>query len=665
MLQVRGPAVIVYEPLAEQIYQTDIASFFTAITRHAETAPLISACIPQPHPYLLYTISATGKRAPLIAVKQSVRGFRQQHPPVIQIIPALVFIPDGCRCADVCNAAEVRVHICRNTTHLTKSISPIGKTSGASSPSGTGYHASVSVPAGSPCTLAAGLEFVMIPAGKCCLGTGEPSTAQMDERPCAVTVKRPFLLQNTPVTQRQWSTVMGMNPSYFKSPDAPVECIDFQMAQNFIDTLNHTTRHGYRYRLPREAEWEYACRAGTSGTYFFGESPEELAHWALYRDNSAGRTAAVRQRPPNPWGLYDMLGNVQELCNERYSLHCSSPEKPAPALQYGNLVVTRGGGFNSRADHCVVRRAMPFRTNHSRPAQASVCGSPQTLPRISSRMIIDADLRPLPVMAIIPARGGSKGIARKALADLAGETLIARTIRYAHNITGLDKIVVSTDCRKIQQEARTHGAEAPFLRPADLANDTVGLTRVIRHTLDWYRREQQFIPRIVIVLYCTSPFRRPGLIDVAIRWGLEDGKIYSISAFTPIAYPLESIIYRNTRQPLVFTDDATGDYFAHNGSFSVIFPGRDAVDEQGVLADFVRRVGIELTGIETLEIDEPDDLAQARALIAGGDDILNPVHWGDTSVTYLPPQFHPGPALHASAWAHKTSHTTTIDSQAS
>jgi formylglycine-generating enzyme required for sulfatase activity len=118
------------------------------------------------------------------------------------------------------------------------------------------------------------------------------------------------------VTQKQWHDVMGNNPSDLKGDDLPVEQISWYDARDFIKKLNEKEGTN-KYRLPSEAEWEYAVRAGTNTTYFFGDNISELGDYAWYSE-SPGRTHPVGQKKPNPWGLYDMNGNVNEWMQDIY-----------------------------------------------------------------------------------------------------------------------------------------------------------------------------------------------------------------------------------------------------------------------------------------------------------------------------------------------------------
>ncbi len=148
-----------------------------------------------------------------------------------------------------------------------------------------------------------------------------------------------YRMQRTEVTQKQWEKVMGTNPSRFKGSDRPVENVSWDDCQEFIRRVS--AMDGVQYRLPTAAEWEYACRAGSTGDWGKRKNGEEgpFAVMGWYEDNSGGTTHPVAQKEPNAWGLYDMHGNVWEWCAD---LH-----------QSGNSYrVDRGGSWLSRADNC-------------------------------------------------------------------------------------------------------------------------------------------------------------------------------------------------------------------------------------------------------------------------------------------------------------------------
>ena len=175
----------------------------------------------------------------------------------------------------------------------------------------------------------------MIPAGEFRMGSAGGND---DERPVhAVRISRPYALSKYEVTQAEWEAVMGSNPSGFAEcgPSCPVEQVSWDNAQEFIGRLN-ARAGGVRYRLPTEAEWEYAARAGTSGDRY-----GNLDAIAWYDGNSGGRTHPVGQKAPNAWGLHDMHGNVGEWVEDCW--HDSYVGAPANGMAW-----TAGGDCRGR-----------------------------------------------------------------------------------------------------------------------------------------------------------------------------------------------------------------------------------------------------------------------------------------------------------------------------
>ena len=173
-----------------------------------------------------------------------------------------------------------------------------------------------------------------------------------DERPLhKVILTKGFYFQTTEVTQRQWTAVMGANPSYFKGNDLPVEQVAWHDAQNFIKKLNEKEGTN-KYRLPTEAEWEYSCRAGSTTVYYWGYAMNDKYCWS--DDNSEGETHPVGRKKPNTWGLYDMSGNVWEWCEDRYEVdyYDSSPDKDPRGPRSGKFRVLRGGSWNYLPGNC-------------------------------------------------------------------------------------------------------------------------------------------------------------------------------------------------------------------------------------------------------------------------------------------------------------------------
>src|SRR5262249_9745907 len=140
---------------------------------------------------------------------------------------------------------------------------------------------------------------------------------------------RAFYLGIYPVTQAQWDAVMASNPSHFKGPDRPVESVPWDDCEAFCRKLTELT--GHLCRLPTEAEWEYACRAGTTTAYSFGDKAK-LGEHGWYEANSGGQTQPVGKQKPNAWGLYDMHGNVWEWCQDWYAAdsYAKTPDEAPP-----------------------------------------------------------------------------------------------------------------------------------------------------------------------------------------------------------------------------------------------------------------------------------------------------------------------------------------------
>ena len=194
-----------------------------------------------------------------------------------------------------------------------------------------------------------GMEFVLIPAGEFMMGSND---GESDEQPVhEVTISQPFYLGKYEVTQGQWEAVMGNNPSRFTGDsNRPVETVTWNDVQVFIRKLNER-EPGRTYRLPTEAEWEYAARAGKTTAYSFGDDPSQLGEYAWYRNNSDRKTYPVGQLKPNPWGLCDMHGNVWEWVQDWYDegYYRQSPPSDPQGPSSGQSRVLRGGSFlNSR-----------------------------------------------------------------------------------------------------------------------------------------------------------------------------------------------------------------------------------------------------------------------------------------------------------------------------
>jgi formylglycine-generating enzyme required for sulfatase activity len=209
-----------------------------------------------------------------------------------------------------------------------------------------------------------GGELVTLPAGEFLMGA---AAGRPDETPHRVHVGS-FSIDRHPVTQEIYQTIMGVNPSKRKAAPNPVERTQWTDAVRFcnkcseLDGLTpcydlttwecHFEANGYR--LPTEAEWEYACRAGSTARYSCGDDPGELARFAWFKPHSGGMPKPVGQKQPNRWGLYDMHGNVWQWCHDFYSAtyYQDSPAADPHGPATGDMRVLRGGAWDCTADKC-------------------------------------------------------------------------------------------------------------------------------------------------------------------------------------------------------------------------------------------------------------------------------------------------------------------------
>jgi formylglycine-generating enzyme required for sulfatase activity len=204
-----------------------------------------------------------------------------------------------------------------------------------------------------------GMKLLWIPAGSFAMG----SNKEYENPVHTVKINRGFWLGQFEVTQVQWHALMNNNPSYFKGDSLPVEQVSWEDVDLFIRKLNSMGRGGFR--LPTEAEWEYACRAGTKSEFSFGDSldssqanfdcsfPYDRAKNGVYRGNGVNRekTTAVGSFRPNAWGLYDMHGNVWELCSDWYDpdyyKNRQDPDNDPRGPADGDFRVERGGAWRN------------------------------------------------------------------------------------------------------------------------------------------------------------------------------------------------------------------------------------------------------------------------------------------------------------------------------
>ena len=207
-----------------------------------------------------------------------------------------------------------------------------------------------------------GMIFMQIPAGTFIMGSPEDESERTnDETQHQVTISKHFYMQTTEITQAQWKAIMNNNPSYFSNcgDNCPVENVSFNDIKSFVDKLN--TKGDGTYRLPTEAEWEYAARAGTQTPFFIGQClPTNSANYngimpffGCPQGENRNTTLPVASFVPNAWGLYDMHGNIAEFCKDRYEYNYPSDSVIDPiGPSTGSTYVVRGGRWNGPAWIC-------------------------------------------------------------------------------------------------------------------------------------------------------------------------------------------------------------------------------------------------------------------------------------------------------------------------
>ena len=224
------------------------------------------------------------------------------------------------------------------------------------------------------------MDCVLLPAGKFMMGSlTTESGHKKNEGPYhEVTLTKPFYMGVTEVTQRQFEVIMGKNRSHRKGEKHPVEFHSWNRAVKFCEQLSAKT--GKKVRLPTEAEWEYACRAGTTTPWSFGDNEKQMGYYAWYKGNASGGHHPVGQKKPNAWGLYDMHGNVWELVHDRHSSKYNPNDAVDPTGSSVRVAirVMRGGSYN-------------YSGNNLRSARRLAIGSTITLFETGFRVVVEKE----------------------------------------------------------------------------------------------------------------------------------------------------------------------------------------------------------------------------------------------------------------------------------
>ena len=196
------------------------------------------------------------------------------------------------------------------------------------------------------------IEMVKVEGGTFMMGaTSEMKNPNSNEKPVhQVTLTNDYYMGKYEVTQALWQAVMGSNPYEYKGDNLPVETVSWNDCQKFISKLNSLT--GRMFRLPTEAEWEYAARGGKESRGYQYSGSSNISDVAWYDENSGSKTHPVGTKQANELGIYDMTGNVWEWCSDWYSSYSSSSQTNPTGSDSGSARVSRGGGWNCNASYC-------------------------------------------------------------------------------------------------------------------------------------------------------------------------------------------------------------------------------------------------------------------------------------------------------------------------
>ena len=235
----------------------------------------------------------------------------------------------------------------RNSTHHSSSTSSTNSTSSTSSISSTSSTTGLSAELNKLIN-----NMVYVSGGTFTMGgtSEQGSDAYDDEKPTHSVTLSSYYICKYEVTQALWRAVMGSNPSNFKGDNLPVECVSWDDCQTFINRLNSYT--GRNFRLPTEAEWEFAARGGNYSRHYKYSGSNYISDVAWYDGNSSNRTHPVGTKQANELGLYDMSGNVYEWCSDRYGSYSSYSQSNPTGSNSGSLRVGRGGSWSIDARGC-------------------------------------------------------------------------------------------------------------------------------------------------------------------------------------------------------------------------------------------------------------------------------------------------------------------------
>lgn len=224
------------------------------------------------------------------------------------------------------------------------------------------------------------VQCVLVKPGKFTMGSPTTESGRSaDEKQHEVTISKAYYIGIYTVTQEQYEKLIGTNPSKFKGPKNPVENVSWNDAQEFCKRISAVT--GKAFRLPTEAEWEYACRAGTTTAYCFGDDVSGLGEYAW--NGTTRTTDPVGTKKPNAWGLYDMHRNVYEWCQDKYGDYPTTAVTDPKGPEQGNECVMRGG--------CWVTSPVDCRSAHRLKVSPSIAGVEFLGMSFGFRVVVDGN----------------------------------------------------------------------------------------------------------------------------------------------------------------------------------------------------------------------------------------------------------------------------------
>ena len=341
-----------YTPLEINFYDYGIGKVQSGVTYVLTLAKPISAAVQQKQTLI---IKYTPSSATVLVDNKMVRGSNG----VVRItLPvgqhSYIVASDGYESEEgtvklkASAPSNLQIKLSKEAVAAIPTVNEVAQQAPSSSSSVSSGSNEISIPVKNGITI----DMVKVEAGTFMMGaTSEMLNPDDDEKPVhQVTLTHDYYMGKYEVTQALWKTVMGSNPSKFKGDNLPVENVSWNDSQEFISKLNSMT--GRKFRLPTEAEWEYAARGGKKSRGYLYSGSSNISDVAWYDGNRSSKTHPVGMKQANELGIYDMSGNVYEWCQDRFGSYVSSPQTNPIGGNSGSLRVRRGGSWHHDAWIC-------------------------------------------------------------------------------------------------------------------------------------------------------------------------------------------------------------------------------------------------------------------------------------------------------------------------